>query len=229
MGYLNNATTVLDAVLTKKGRELLSRGEQAFNITKFALADDEVDYSLWNVAHPLGTDYYGTVIENLPLLEPTADPDTVMKYKLITRSDNPNKLPVMSSLADRTVQWQVNSAGSPETVTPNLINFGSVMGEFMFTILNSSIAYLTTATNTGVGTGGVDYTQSVDSISQTVIGSTCDIIAKSVPNNTNAGASSGQPDPTTTVVVTSIEHGATAAFTVTVDYVDNADSSAGGG
>ena len=69
MGYLNNTSTVLDAVLTKKGRELLSRGEQAFNVTKFALSDDEVDYSLWNVAHPLGTDYYGTVIENLPLLK----------------------------------------------------------------------------------------------------------------------------------------------------------------
>ena len=46
MGYLNNTSTVLDAVLTKKGRELLSRGEQAFNVTKFALSDDEVDYSI---------------------------------------------------------------------------------------------------------------------------------------------------------------------------------------
>ena len=108
MGYLNNATTVLDAVLTKKGRELLSRGEQAFNITKFALSDDEVDYSLWNVAHPLGTDYYGTVIENLPLLEPTTDPDTVMKYKLITRNDLQNKIPVISSIVDQTVIWNQN-------------------------------------------------------------------------------------------------------------------------
>ena len=98
MGYLNNTSTVLDAVLTKKGRELLSRGEQAFNVTKFALADDEVDYSLWNVAHPLGTDYYGTVIENLPLLEPTVDPDTTMRFKLITRADNPHKLPAIVAL-----------------------------------------------------------------------------------------------------------------------------------
>ena len=43
MGYLNNATTVLDAILTKKGRELLSRGQNEFQITKFALADDEID------------------------------------------------------------------------------------------------------------------------------------------------------------------------------------------
>ena len=71
MGYLNNATTVLDAILTKKGRELLSRGQNEFRITKFALADDEVDYALWDVSHPSGTDYYGQVIEALPLLEPT--------------------------------------------------------------------------------------------------------------------------------------------------------------
>jgi len=221
MGYLNNATTVLDAILTKKGRELLSRGEQAFNITKFAVSDDEVDYSLWNVAHPLGTDYYGTVIENLPLLEPTTDPDTVMKYKLITRNDNPNKLPVLSTIADRSVQWVTDTAGTGEIITPNMINGGSVTGDYMFTILNSSIAYLTTATNTGTGTGDIDYIGSVDSISQTVKGSTCTIIAKAIPNNTASGASAGQPDPTTTVVVTSIEHGATAAFTVTVDYVSS--------
>jgi hypothetical protein len=220
MGYLNNATTVLDAVLTKKGRELLSRGEQAFNITKFALSDDEVDYALWNVAHPLGTDYYGTVIENLPLLEPTTDPDTVMKYKLVTRNDLPNKMPVISSIVDQTVIWNQSSAGTPVTITPNLINV-DVQGEFMFTILNSSIAYLTAGGNNAVGTGNIDYSTSLDSISQTVVGSQCLIRAKSVQDNTT----NSQPDPTTTVVVTSIDWGATAAFTVTVDYVPQGGNS----
>jgi len=220
MGYLNNATTVLDAVLTKKGRELLSRGEQAFNITKFALSDDEVDYALWNVAHPLGTDYYGTVIENLPLLEPTTDPDTVMKYKLVTRNDLPNKMPVISSIVDQTVIWNQSSAGTPVTITPNLINV-DVQGEFMFTILNSSIAYLTAGGGNAVGTGNIDYSTSLDSISQTVVGSQCLIRAKSVQDNTT----NSQPDPTTTVVVTSIDWGATAAFTVTVDYVPQGGNS----
>ena len=221
MGYLNNTSTVLDAVLTKKGRELLSRGEQAFNVTKFALSDDEVDYSLWNVAHPLGTDYYGTVIENLPLLEPTVDPDTTMRYKLITRADNPHKLPAIVALEDRSVDWQETVAGSPQIITPSLTSLGGqAPGQFMFTILNSSIAYLQTGAGTGaVGTGGIDYVSSVDSISQTETGTSCEIRAKSVPNNTDAGSSAGQPDPTTTVVVTSIDHGASAAFTLTVNYI----------
>ena len=67
MGFLNNTTVTVDAILTKKGRELLAQGTNAFNITKFALADDEVDYRLWDTSHPNGTDYYGTVIENMPL------------------------------------------------------------------------------------------------------------------------------------------------------------------
>ena len=75
MGYLDNSIVTVDAILTKKGRELLARGQNAFNITKFALSDDEVDYGLWDVSHPNGTDYYGQVIENLPLLEPTPDPE----------------------------------------------------------------------------------------------------------------------------------------------------------
>jgi len=86
MGYLNNSTRVLDAILTKKGREILSSGDD-FNVTKFALGDDEVDYGLWDTTHTLGTDYYGTIIDNLPTLEPFNDPSEIMKYKLVSRSD----------------------------------------------------------------------------------------------------------------------------------------------
>jgi len=85
MGYLNNSTRILDAILTKKGREILSSGGE-FDVTKFALGDDEIDYSLWDTSHTQGTDYYGAVIENLPALEPFNDPSEIMKYKLVTRT-----------------------------------------------------------------------------------------------------------------------------------------------
>ena len=95
MGFLNNTTVTVDAILTKKGRELLAQGTEAFNITKFALADDEVDYNLWDVTHPNGTDYYGKVIENMPLLEAVPDENHVMRYKLITLPKNTTKMPVI--------------------------------------------------------------------------------------------------------------------------------------
>ena len=81
MGYLNNATTVLDAILTKKGRELLARGQNEFRITKFALADDEIDYTLFNPSHPSGSAYYGEAIINQPLLEVFPLESQIMKYK----------------------------------------------------------------------------------------------------------------------------------------------------
>ena len=48
MGYLNNTVITVDAILTKKGRELLARGDGSFSITQFALSDDEIDYTIFN-------------------------------------------------------------------------------------------------------------------------------------------------------------------------------------
>lgn len=86
MGYLDKSTITVDAILTNRGRELLSRGTGtgAFQITKFAVADDEVDYTLYNTAHPLGSNYYGAIIENMPVLEATPDETQIMRYKLVT-------------------------------------------------------------------------------------------------------------------------------------------------
>ncbi len=85
MGYLNKATITVDAILTNRGRELLAQGgRDSFNITKFAIADDEVDYGLYNVAHPEGSEYYGAIIENMPVLEATPDEQQIMRYKLVS-------------------------------------------------------------------------------------------------------------------------------------------------
>ena len=65
MGYLDNSIVTVDAILTKKGRELLAKGDGSFKITQFALADDEIDYTLYNPSHPSGSALYGEAIENL--------------------------------------------------------------------------------------------------------------------------------------------------------------------
>jgi len=83
MGYIAQ-TVELDAILTKRGRELLTSDPDSFDITKFALSDDEVDYRLWNPSHSLGTDYYGELIENTPVIEPLPGPAQQAKFRLIT-------------------------------------------------------------------------------------------------------------------------------------------------
>lgn len=93
MGYLDNTTITVDAILTKKGRELLAKGRNQFNITQFALADDEIDYDLWNPSHPGGTDYYGAVIENMPITEAVPDESQSLKYKLITLPPGTTQIP----------------------------------------------------------------------------------------------------------------------------------------
>ena len=84
MGYLDNTSITVDTILTKRGRELLARGDGSFNITQFALADDEIDYTLFNENHPNGSQYYGEAIENMPLLEAIPDENNIMIHKLVT-------------------------------------------------------------------------------------------------------------------------------------------------
>ena len=58
MAFLDNTgDIILDAVLTDTGRKRLAQGDGSFRIVKFALADDEIDYSLYrnNNAPPIVT------------------------------------------------------------------------------------------------------------------------------------------------------------------------------
>ena len=96
MAYLNNQYVTIDAVLTKKGRELLARNDGSFQITQFALADDEIDYTLYNPNHPSGSAFYGEAIEAMPLLEAFVDETQMMKYKLVTLPRGTSKLPVLN-------------------------------------------------------------------------------------------------------------------------------------
>ena len=96
MGYLNNQVITVDAILTTKGRELLAKGDGSFNITQFVLADDEIDYTLYNPTNPSGSAYYGEAIENMPLLEAFPDEMQMMKYKLVTLPRDTAKMPTLA-------------------------------------------------------------------------------------------------------------------------------------
>jgi len=94
MGYLSNTQLTVDAILTKKGREKLAAG-QGLNITQFALADDEIDYQLYQPAHPLGSAYYDSAIKSMPILEANPDETQVMKFKLVTLPKNTVRIPIV--------------------------------------------------------------------------------------------------------------------------------------
>ena len=140
MGFLNNTSVTVDAVLTKKGRELLARGQDEFQITKFALADDEIDYRLWDVTHPNGSNYYGAVIENMPLLEAFVDENQVMRFKLVSLPKNTAKLPVLEVPSPSLV---FNGPGVTQTITHNTRNGSDAEAGYSFTLHDATIANLT--------------------------------------------------------------------------------------
>ena len=119
MGYLNNAVVTVDAILTTKGRELLARNNGSFRITQFALADDEIDYTLYNPNHPSGSAYYGEAIDNMPLLEAFPSENQIMKYKLTTLPRGTAKLPVL----DLGYAGIVLKQGAQLSITPQTLNY----------------------------------------------------------------------------------------------------------
>lgn len=117
MGYLNNSIITVDAILTTKGREALASNDGSFQITQFALADDEIDYTLYNPSHPSGSAYYGEAIVNQPLLEAFPLESQIMKYKLSTLPRGTAKMPILNlGYAAITLQQGAQLAITPQTL-----------------------------------------------------------------------------------------------------------------
>lgn len=156
MGYLDNSTITVDAILTKKGRELLARGQNEFQITQFALADDEVDYDLYNPEHPLGTAFYGAAIENMPVTEALTDESQMMKYKLVTLPKGTARIPVI-----RIGQTSIElDSGQQFKITPATVNFNSGNQSFGYTaILSDSDAATLVATKSAPNAAGATVPQ----------------------------------------------------------------------
>jgi hypothetical protein len=182
MGYLNNSTVTVDAILTKKGRELLARGRNNFNITQFALADDEIDYDLWNPDHPLGTEYYGTIIENMPIVEAIPDETQMLKYKLITLPKKTTKIPVVN-VGNTSIT--LSAEGDIAVISPNTSNFtgGNATLGYTAILSNSDVADLRVAPGGDIRTSVLPTAprfigDNEDAQSVAVTGRTFEVIAK---------------------------------------------------
>ena len=150
MAYLDNTTITVDAILTKKGRERLASGGKSvngFHITQFSLADDEIDYSLWDPTHPNGSAYYGSIIENTPLLEAVSDETQIMKSKLLTLPKGTPKVPLIDVGVDLGATGMITLTVSQNTeftlspVTANIAGADQTLG-YTFILHNGQFASL---------------------------------------------------------------------------------------
>jgi len=119
MAILNPTLVTVDAILTTKGRQLLARNDGSFQITQFSLADDEVDYTLYNPNHPSGSAYYGEAIENMPVIEAFPEDTQIMRYKLVTLPRGTSRLPVINVGYNSISLRQ----GASLTITPQTLNY----------------------------------------------------------------------------------------------------------
>jgi len=151
MAILNNTTVTVDAILTTKGRELLARNDGSFQITQFSLADDEIDYTLYNPLHPSGSAFYGEAIEAMPVIEAFPNESQIMRYKLVTLPRGTSRLPVINIGYSSITLKQ----GASLTITPQTLNYLGATSTFeangyIATIADSRL--LSTFQGTGITT-----------------------------------------------------------------------------
>jgi hypothetical protein len=218
MGYLSNQVVTVDAILTKKGRELLARGDGSFKITQFALADDEIDYTLYNPNHPEGSAYYGEAIEGMPLLEAFPDETQIMKYKLVTLPRGTAKLPILD-LGFSAIRLK---QGASLAITPQTLNYlGSSQtfeaGGYVATIADARV--LNTINGVGINTTEAERLNSTTTlgtnVSKTVIGTSINLTGTTI--NTLFGTNT---ELTTTITVIGRDSGARLTIPVTIIKVN---------
>ena len=216
MGYLNNAVITVDAILTTKGRESLASNDGSFQITQFALADDEIDYTLYNPSHPSGSAYYGEAIVNQPLLEAFPLESQIMKYKLATLPRGTAKMPILNlGYAAITLQQ-----GAQLAITPQTLNYLGNDQTFETSGYSATIADIRTLSNfeglgiqtTAATTSNATATTTIGTnVSSTVTGTQINLRATTI--NTLFGSNSTL---TTTLTVTGLDSGARLTVPVTI-------------
>lgn len=180
MGYLDNTSVVVDAILTKKGRELLSRNDGSFQITQFSLSDDEIDYTLYNPNHPSGSAYYGEAIEAMPVLEAFPDDNEIMKYKLITLPRGTAKIPVIDiGYTSISLKQGASLAITPQTL--NYLGATSTFEQSGYVATIGDVRLMSSFNGTGINTAEATAANSTTTIgtnvSKTVIGATINLTA----------------------------------------------------
>jgi len=217
MGYLNNQVVTVDAILTTKGRELLARNDGSFRITQFALADDEIDYTLYNPTHPSGSAFYGEAIQNMPLLEAFPTETQIMKYKLATLPRGTAKLPVLDlGYSGITLQQ-----GASLSVTPQTLNYLGNTQAFEtsgYSATISDVRLMSTFNGIGINTTAATTANATTTlgtnVSTTVIGSQFNLRATTV--NTLFGSNT---QLAATLTVVGLDSGARLTIPITINKV----------
>jgi hypothetical protein len=218
MSYLSSTSVVVDAILTKKGRELLAKNDGSFRITQFSLADDEIDYTLYNPNHPSGSAFYGEAIEAMPIIQAYPNDQEIMRYKLITLPRGTAKIPVLDlGYTNITLKQGASLSITPQTL--NYLGATSTFEQSGYTATIGDVRTVSSFNGVGINTPEATSLNSTTTIgtnvSKTVIGTTINISATTV--NTLFGANTSLQ---TTLIVVGRDSGARISVPVTIVKVN---------
>ena len=205
MAYLDNTEITVDAILTKKGRQKLASG-QSLNITKFALGDDEIDYTLYEPAHPKGSAYYDSAIRAIPVTEASPDETQVLRYKLVTLPKGTTQIPTVKLGYP---QISVNQSEGGVPLEPTTSPTGNQNAGYTMVLADQRAGTITvTRAANGTGTVPVFLGEEITTTAQVVSGT----MFRFTPNP------SLTIDISTTLTVYGNETGGSQTIPVTVIY-----------
>jgi len=208
MAYLDNSEIIVDAILTKKGREKLATGE-GLNITKFALGDDEIDYSLYEPAHPKGSAFYDSAIRAIPITEASPDETQVLRYKLVTLPKGTTKMPIVTTGLG-TAGISTNQNQGQVAISPTTSPSGNTQGGYTAVLSNKNAGTLVgQGSVAGAGTVPVFLGDEITTTAEVVRGLTFTFTPN--PNITQTIR--------TTLTIYGNETGGSTTVPVTVTYV----------
>jgi len=217
MGYLDPSALTIDAILTRKGREALAKNDGSFRITQFALADDEIDYTLYNPSHPSGSAFYGEAIENMPLLEAFPIETQIMKYKLATLPRGTAKMPVLN-LGYSSISLQQGASLSISPQTLNYLGNNQTYETSGYSATISDVRLMNTYNGVGINTDAANAQNASatvtlgTNVSKTVIGTQINLRATTV--NTLFGSN---VKLTGTLTVVGLDSGARVTIPITIN------------
>ena len=138
MGILDNDTVIVDAILTKVGRQKLANG-QPLGVSQYAFGDTGVDYTLYNADHPSGSDSYGSAITSLPMLEAVPDDNVFLRFRLYGEGErnvqNFSFITITSGTSVTITKIAGETESNPVTIIPRV--FPNVRGaNYSFKVLD---------------------------------------------------------------------------------------------
>ena len=166
MAYLDNSEITVDAILTKKGRQKLASG-QSLNITKFALGDDEIDYTLYEPAHPKGSAYYDSAIRAIPITEASPDETQVLRYKLVTLPKGTTQIPTVKLGVTQISATQLEGGVG---LTPTTSPAGNTNGGYTMVLADQRAGTLTVSKTASATTTNVFLGDEITTTAQVVTG-----------------------------------------------------------